>query len=209
MYALLLHRLFCKKKRKRTEDKRLDKAFELLTSAAAKPEEKNDEWYSFGIYIAKKMRLYSTCTRSGVQHAISNIIFNADRGSFDHSYFSERSFNPHPSPLQTYPNYSELYPQPPIKYTQQSTNYQHAGPHTPRSHSVPLPNPPVTTNITLSSLQATTHPLITIYTTASTFVPDSSPELNRPPSTSTSISSSVTNSVTASEDADLTYMLHL
>lgn len=43
----------------------------------------NDECQNFGKYVAVKLRNYSTRTRCAVQHAISNIIFNADLGNLE------------------------------------------------------------------------------------------------------------------------------
>ncbi|XP_076288702.1 uncharacterized protein LOC143213080 isoform X2 [Lasioglossum baleicum] len=42
-----------------------------------------DECRCFGTYIANKTKSYSACTRSAVQHAISEILFKADRGHYD------------------------------------------------------------------------------------------------------------------------------
>jgi hypothetical protein len=66
------------KKKKTTGDLRLEKAFRILEQAGD-----SDESQAFGIFVGKKLRTYSPFTRSGVQHAISNILFNADRGCYE------------------------------------------------------------------------------------------------------------------------------
>lgn len=42
-----------------------------------------DECQSFGTFVINKMRNYSSCARSAVEHAISDILFNADMGYYD------------------------------------------------------------------------------------------------------------------------------
>ena len=76
-----------KRKMKNTEegDKMLEKAFTILTSAAAAATA-DDECRSFGSFISNKLRNYLPCTRNKVQHEICNIIFAADQGHFDAAY---------------------------------------------------------------------------------------------------------------------------
>jgi hypothetical protein len=66
------------KKKKTTGDLRLEKAFRILEQAGD-----SDESQAFGIFVGKKLKTYTAFTRSGVQHAISNILFNADRGYYE------------------------------------------------------------------------------------------------------------------------------
>lgn len=42
-----------------------------------------DECASFGMFVGNKLRNYSFYTRSAVQHAISDILFNADMGYYN------------------------------------------------------------------------------------------------------------------------------
>ena len=76
-----------KRKMKNTEegDEMLEKAFTILTSAAAAATA-DDECRSFGSFISNKLRNYLPCTRNKVQHEICNIIFAADQGHFDAAY---------------------------------------------------------------------------------------------------------------------------
>ena len=77
-----------KMKMKNTEegDEMLEKAFTILTSAAAAATADDDECRSFGSFISNKLRNYLPCTRNKVQHEICNIIFAADQGHFDAAY---------------------------------------------------------------------------------------------------------------------------
>ncbi|XP_076672884.1 uncharacterized protein LOC143371522 isoform X2 [Andrena cerasifolii] len=69
--------------RVQTENERLE---EIL-----KPVEQitEDECHSYGMFVANKMKRYSTSSRSAVQHAISDILFNADMGYYERA----RSFS--------------------------------------------------------------------------------------------------------------------
>jgi hypothetical protein len=64
----------------------LEKAFTILTSAAAAATADDDECRSFGSFISNKLRNYLPCTRNKVQHEICNIIFAAYQGHFDAAY---------------------------------------------------------------------------------------------------------------------------
>ena len=77
-----------KMKMKNTEegDEMLEKAFTILTSAAAATTADDDECRSFGGFISNKLRNYLPCTRNKVQHEICNIIFAADQGHLDAAY---------------------------------------------------------------------------------------------------------------------------
>jgi hypothetical protein len=74
------------KKRKTTEDSRLDKAFELLTASVANSI--NDESQDFGNFVAKKLRKYSAKTQSLVQNAIMGIFLNAENGLYEQPLYS-------------------------------------------------------------------------------------------------------------------------
>ncbi|XP_060820549.1 uncharacterized protein LOC132909637 [Bombus pascuorum] len=47
---------------------------------------REDECYSYGMFVTNKLKLYSLHTRSEVQHAISDILFNADMGYYNRSH---------------------------------------------------------------------------------------------------------------------------
>lgn len=51
-----------------------------VESSATSYEEKN---HSFGLFVASELKRYSHYTRDAIQHAISDIIFNADTGNCD------------------------------------------------------------------------------------------------------------------------------
>ncbi|XP_015439173.1 PREDICTED: uncharacterized protein LOC107194117 [Dufourea novaeangliae] len=58
-----------------------------------------DECYSFGMFVTNKLRNYSTHSRCAVQHAISDILFNADMGYYDRATSS--SVNTQTEPIQS------------------------------------------------------------------------------------------------------------
>jgi len=60
----------------------LQQLFSLVTLPVAA----EDEFQSFGTFIANKFRNYLLHPRDKVQHEKSNIIFAADQGHFDISY---------------------------------------------------------------------------------------------------------------------------
>ncbi|XP_076378793.1 uncharacterized protein LOC143259609 [Megalopta genalis] len=63
-----------------------------------------DECQNFCLYVMHKMRTYSTYTRCAVQHAISDILFNADVGLYNCAA-SSSTLN-----VSTEPRHSNLYP---------------------------------------------------------------------------------------------------
>jgi hypothetical protein len=64
------------------------KTFTILTSSAATAASvDDDECRNVGTFIANKLRNYLQRTRNKVQHKISHIIFAADQGLFDVSYY--------------------------------------------------------------------------------------------------------------------------
>lgn len=51
--------------------------------------ENEDECVTYGKYVGQKLKRYSTQTKCAVQHAISEVIFKADKGMYE--------FNNYPS----------------------------------------------------------------------------------------------------------------
>jgi len=68
------------RKKKKTEDQRLEKAFELLT--ACSNHTMNDECQHFGNMIAAKLRNYNKTVRCVIQNEIMNVFLNANRGLY-------------------------------------------------------------------------------------------------------------------------------
>ncbi|KAF0748611.1 MADF domain-containing protein [Aphis craccivora] len=79
------------KKRKKPEDPRLDKAFELLTAAASATNA--DESQNFGDFVANKLRKYSARTQSAIQHAFMGIFLNADNGMYEQPLIPQYTFD--------------------------------------------------------------------------------------------------------------------
>jgi hypothetical protein len=66
------------RKKKKAEDPRLEKAFELLT--ACSNQTMNDKCRRFGNMIAAKLRNYNDTTRSVIQNEIMSVFLNANGG---------------------------------------------------------------------------------------------------------------------------------
>lgn len=64
------------------EDDRADEAYAILKESVNKP---RDASTVFGEYVATKHRQYSAYTKNLVEHAINNILFEADMGKYDPS----------------------------------------------------------------------------------------------------------------------------
>ena len=64
--------------KKKAEDQRLEKAFELLTSCSNQT--MNDECQHFGNIIAAKLRNYNEIVRCVIQSEIIKLFLNANRG---------------------------------------------------------------------------------------------------------------------------------
>jgi hypothetical protein len=64
-------------KKKKTEDQRLERAFELLT--ACSNQALNDNCQHFGNMIAAKLRNYDDTVRCAIQYDIMKIFLNANR----------------------------------------------------------------------------------------------------------------------------------
>ncbi|KAL1509953.1 hypothetical protein ABEB36_004617 [Hypothenemus hampei] len=86
-----------KRKKRDTEQERLDKAFDILTSTAAAncPSETSND--AFGKYIAKKMDKYTSNTQIAVEQAIMNVLFNADRGLYEPNFANSHFTSIYPS----------------------------------------------------------------------------------------------------------------
>jgi len=69
------------RKKKKTEDQRLEKAFELLT--ACSNQTMNDECQHFGNMIAAKLRNYNDTIRCAIQNEIMSVFLNANRGFYE------------------------------------------------------------------------------------------------------------------------------
>lgn len=74
-----------KKRKKKTEDDQLDKAFKILTATAAL-NFTSDESQDFGKFVAKKLRKYSSRTQGFIQNAIMRTFLNADNGLYEQGY---------------------------------------------------------------------------------------------------------------------------
>jgi hypothetical protein len=79
------------RKKKKTEDQRLEKAFELLT--ACSNQTMNDECQHFGNMIAAKLRNYNDTIRCIIQNEIMSVFLNANRE------FYERYHHTHLQPM--------------------------------------------------------------------------------------------------------------
>ena len=79
------------RKKKETEDRRLYKAFELLT--ACSNQTMKDECQHFGNMIAAKLRNYNDTVRWVIQNEIMSVFLNANRG------FYERYHHTHLQPI--------------------------------------------------------------------------------------------------------------
>jgi hypothetical protein len=79
------------RKKKKTEDERLEKAFELLT--ACSKQSMDNESQHFGNMIAAKLRNYNNTVRCVIQNEIMNVFLNANRG------FYEGYHHTHPQPI--------------------------------------------------------------------------------------------------------------
>lgn len=73
------------KRKKKTEDDRRDKAFEILTATAAL-NFTSDELQDFGNFVAKKLRKYTSRTQGIIHNAIMGIFLNADNGLYEQGY---------------------------------------------------------------------------------------------------------------------------
>ncbi|KOC59506.1 hypothetical protein WH47_09028 [Habropoda laboriosa] len=79
---------------KQSEDDRTEK----LLKSVKTPNE--DECYSYGMFVANKLKRYSAHTRSAVQHAMSNILYNADMGHYNQSSSVSVNTQTEPNPME-------------------------------------------------------------------------------------------------------------
>jgi hypothetical protein len=87
----------------------LGKAFNILKASAAASAE--DESRSFANIIANKLCNCSSRNRSVVQHAVSNIIFDAYQGHFDQYCKSHNEVSTSPSyPPHASSSFNHTYP---------------------------------------------------------------------------------------------------
>lgn len=71
-----------RKRKKLTEDDRLNKAFEILTNTTLNSDESQD----FGNFVAKKLRKYTSTIQCKIQNAIMGIFLDADSGLYEQRY---------------------------------------------------------------------------------------------------------------------------
>lgn len=76
------------------EDPRLEKAFQILKDAGER-----NECDTFGMFVGSKLKQYTAFTKSYVQHAISNILYNADMGYYDRMSNNTVHYAPEVSPV--------------------------------------------------------------------------------------------------------------
>jgi len=96
------------RKKKKTEDQRLEKAFKLLT--ACSNQTMNDECQHFGNTTTAKLRNYNETVRCVIQNEIMNVFLNANRGlceRFHHTHL--QPINPPQAHFPSGP--SKMYPQ--------------------------------------------------------------------------------------------------
>jgi hypothetical protein len=85
----------------------MQSAFEILKTSSKRNEimpSTMGECGSFGLYVTNKLKNYSSHTRNYAQHLISNILFSADQGEYEHGYrgesntmYSNYGYTPSPS----------------------------------------------------------------------------------------------------------------
>jgi len=98
------------RKKKKTEDQRLEKAFELRVLTACSNQTMNDECQHFGNMIAAKLRNYNDTVRCVIQNEIMSVFLNANRGFYEryhHTYL--QPISPPQAHFQSGP--SKMYPQ--------------------------------------------------------------------------------------------------
>jgi len=96
------------RKKKKTEDQRLEKEFELLM--ACSNQTMNDECQHFGNMIAAKLRNYNDTVRCVIQNEIMSVFVNANRGFYEHYHHTH--FQPINPPQAHFPSGpTKKYPQ--------------------------------------------------------------------------------------------------
>ena len=96
------------KRKKKTEDQRLEKALELLTACSKRT--MNDECQHFGNMIAAKLMNYNETVRCVIQSEIMNVFLNANRGLYERYHHTHlQPINPPQAHFPSGP--SKMYPQ--------------------------------------------------------------------------------------------------
>jgi hypothetical protein len=96
------------RKKKKTEDQRLEKAFELST--ACSNQTVNDEFQHFGGMRAAKLRNYNETVRCVIQNEIMNVFLNANRELYERYHHTHlQPINPPEAHFPSGP--SKMYPQ--------------------------------------------------------------------------------------------------
>jgi len=96
------------RKKTKTEDQRLEKAFELLKVCSNQT--MNDECQHFGNVIAAKLRNYNETVRCIIQNEIMNVFLNENRGLYE--CYHHTHLQPINSPQAHFPSGpSKMYPQ--------------------------------------------------------------------------------------------------
>jgi hypothetical protein len=127
------------RKKKKTEDRRLGRAFELLT--ACSNQNMNDECQHFGNMVAAKLRNYNDTTRCVIQNEIMGVFLNANMGCFEHYHHTR---------LQPINQSQAHFPSGPSKKYPQSIN---PPPLTPLSYLYSQnPSPPCSGNTSPSTV---------------------------------------------------------
>ena len=143
--------LLCKRKKIISEeDPRIEEAFRILKKSTAA--ETQNPYSAYGQHIAQKMMGYSSRTRILVEHAINNVLFEADMGrqdrlctmtsapaTFNYStpVMPSPSFSDTPTPIPS-PSHSDFQPS-----TSSSSSYFH-NPSNPNSN---VPSQPQCENV--------------------------------------------------------------
>ena len=96
------------REKKKAEDQRLEKAFELL--AACSNQTMNDECQHFGNMVAAKLRNYNETVRCVIQNEIMKVFLNANRGLYERYHHTHlQPINPPQAHFPSGP--SKMYPQ--------------------------------------------------------------------------------------------------
>ncbi|XP_061716947.1 uncharacterized protein LOC133524816 [Cydia pomonella] len=189
-----------KKKKKAVMDPEeiMASTYDILKKTSSEKSSKSlDECDSYGAFIANKLRSYSNQTRNYVQHHISNILFNADRGQYEpnygYGYSTRQGYFSTPGPIQTHStrtttsqqyNYSTPSPQM-SDCSQDSAGLQRPDTHTltsARNYSSPSPQMSECSQDTAGLQRPDTHTLTSSqrnYSSPSPQIPENSEETAR------------------------------
>jgi len=96
------------RKKKKSEDKRIEKAFELLT--ARSNQTMSEECQHFGNMVAAKLRNYNETVRCVIESEIMNVFLNANGGFYERYHHTHlQPINPPQAHFPSGP--SKMYPQ--------------------------------------------------------------------------------------------------